>query len=272
MDQSTDLIPFQIPGEGFDLRVLLLDGEPWFVAADVARVLGYRDASHAVRVLKSGEKRPHLMGTPGGQQEILLISEPGFYRLVMRSNRPEADAFQTWVTAEVLPSIRKTGGYGVQPALPQSLPEALRAYADEIVRRESAEVEMRAAHEQRIEAVSRAAILDAQVEQARPKLAAYDDFLNLTGLLQVAEAAQALGTGQIRLYSYLRQHGVLISGGHRHNHPKQGHIDTQRFDLKETGEYVDSKGNRVATFTTMVTPKGLDYIRRLINKHGRSGL
>lgn len=255
MDQSTDLIPFQIPGEGYDLRVLLVAGEPWFVAADVARVLGYRDASHAVRVLKSGEKRPHLMGTPGGQQEILLISEPGFYRLVMRSNRPEADAFQTWVTAEVLPSIRKTGGYGVQR------PEALTPAG-----------ERRALARAVLEAEDRADALALTVATQKPKVEAYDDFLNLTGLLQVAEAAQALGTGQIRLYSYLRQHGVLISGGHRHNHPKQEHIDTQRLDLKETGEYVDSKGNRVATFTTMVTPKGLDYIRRLIDKHGRAGL
>lgn len=106
---SNDLIPFDYSGS--QVRVVMIDGEPWFVLADVARVLGYRDSYAAARVLRDSERGTHSVGTPGGDQQVTVISEPGLYRLIMRSRRPEAEPFQDWVVAEVLPTVRKTGGY-----------------------------------------------------------------------------------------------------------------------------------------------------------------
>ncbi len=93
------------------VRVIEKDGEPWFVAADVARVLEYRDAEVACRALDDDEKGTLIVCTPGGAQEMRGINESGLYHLVLVSRKPEAKKFRKWVTAEVLPSIRKTGMY-----------------------------------------------------------------------------------------------------------------------------------------------------------------
>lgn len=97
--------------ERFVVRILLIRGEPWWVLADVARVLGFRDAANAGRVLKDKHKGTHPVSTLGGTQETTIINESGLYRLIMRSNKPESERFQDWVTEEVLPEIRKTGAY-----------------------------------------------------------------------------------------------------------------------------------------------------------------
>lgn len=96
------------------VRVILIDGEPWFVASDIAEVLGYRDARDAGRNLPDRQKGTQIVRTLGGPQKMTIVSEGGMYRLVLRSRKPEAEAFTDWVTDEVLPSIRKTGGYGVR--------------------------------------------------------------------------------------------------------------------------------------------------------------
>ncbi|NBD09276.1 BRO-N domain-containing protein [Corallococcus silvisoli] len=95
-----------------------LDGEPWFVAKDVAEALEYRMASDMTRTLAEDEKGTHVVRTPGGEQEMTVMSEPGLYRAVFLSKSAKAEPFRRWVT-EVLRSIRKTGSFsmpGVQPA------------------------------------------------------------------------------------------------------------------------------------------------------------
>lgn len=96
-----------------DVRTVLRDGEPWFVASDVCRALGYRDADKGTRILGTHQKGTQIVPTPGGDQRLTIINESGLYRLVLRSRKPEAVAFSDWVTGEVLPSIRKTGAYAV---------------------------------------------------------------------------------------------------------------------------------------------------------------
>lgn len=93
------------------VRIILRDGEPWFVASDVASALGYRDAANAARNLKDHQRGTHNLSTLGGVQKVTIITESGLYKLVLRSRKPEAEEFSDWVTGEVLPSIRKTGGY-----------------------------------------------------------------------------------------------------------------------------------------------------------------
>lgn len=104
-----------------DVRAVLIDGEPWFVAGDVSDALGYRDAHNMVRILDDDEKGTHNMSTPSGSQEMLVINESGLYSAILRSRKPEAKAFKKWVTAEVLPAIRKHGMYLHAPAMRPSL-------------------------------------------------------------------------------------------------------------------------------------------------------
>jgi hypothetical protein len=98
-----------------EVRTLVLDGEVWFVASDVAKALGYTHAPHMLRVLDEDEKGVQIVDTLGGPQELGIISESGLYHAVLKSRKPEAKPFRKWVTAEVLPAIRKTGQYVAQP-------------------------------------------------------------------------------------------------------------------------------------------------------------
>jgi hypothetical protein len=93
------------------VRVVAIAGEPWFVANDLAKVLGYRDAYNMARALDDDEKGTHIMSTLGGPQELSIISESGMYAAIFKSRRDEAQRFRKWVTADVLPELRKTGRY-----------------------------------------------------------------------------------------------------------------------------------------------------------------
>jgi prophage antirepressor-like protein len=112
------IIPF-----GFEdhlIRVVMRDGDPWFVVADVCRVLGIQNAPQAVQNLDEDEKGICSTYTPGGQQDVLIVSEGGLYTLVLRSRSATtpgsvAHRFRRWVTGEVLPSIRRTGAYAPTP-------------------------------------------------------------------------------------------------------------------------------------------------------------
>jgi len=122
------------------VRTLYLDGELWFVATDIAKILGYRNAPDMVRMLDEDEKGTHNLRTPSGNQhgefeyavENTIINESGLYACILKSRRPEAKAFRKWVTSEVLPSIRKRGSYTVPgaDAAPQFVTSNLSHGAD----------------------------------------------------------------------------------------------------------------------------------------------
>lgn len=97
-----------------NVRVIKVDGKPWFVAADVCKALEIANNRDAVARLDDDEKGVVLTDTLGGKQEMQIINEPGLYTLVLGSRKPEAKAFKRWITHEVIPSIRKTGGYQVK--------------------------------------------------------------------------------------------------------------------------------------------------------------
>ncbi|MGI5144834.1 BRO family protein [Plantactinospora sp. CA-294935] len=122
---------FQFPATGQQIRTLLRNGEPWFVAADVCTALDINNSRQAVSYLDEDEKGVTTNDTPGGQQQVSVVSEPGLYSLILRSRKPQAKEFKRWVTHEVLPAIRKTGRYegASQFAIPQTYSEALRLAA-----------------------------------------------------------------------------------------------------------------------------------------------
>lgn len=93
------------------VRIVMQHDQPWFVATDVAAILGYRNAPDMVRNLDDDEKGTQIVRTLGGDQELTIISESGLYNAIFRSRRAEAHAFRRWVTGTVLPEIRRTGGY-----------------------------------------------------------------------------------------------------------------------------------------------------------------
>ncbi len=123
-ESKSGVIPYQFDGR--NIRIVERDGEYWFVAGDVADELGHRDAGNLARSLDDDEKGTHILSTPYGDQEVTIISEPGLYRAIIqrRSTKKMDDRllkrvarFQRWVFHDVLPSIRKTGGYNAAPSI-----------------------------------------------------------------------------------------------------------------------------------------------------------
>ena len=114
-----DLTVFKFEGTR-EVRTIIKDGEPWFVAKDICDILGIQNTSDAVRNLDDDELVSEKAISGGQVREMLCVSESGLYALVMRSNKPQAKAFRKWVTSEVLPAIRKTGQYSKQYSAPQN--------------------------------------------------------------------------------------------------------------------------------------------------------
>ena len=132
MTASTNITPFNF--NSHDVRVVVQNGEPWFVATDVAESLGYKSPKDAASYLDDDEKGSATVRTPGGDQKLTVINESGLYALVLRSRKPEARKFAKWVTSEVLPSIRKTGSYTlpstITPDQAQDLKELVQLLAE----------------------------------------------------------------------------------------------------------------------------------------------
>ena len=105
----TDVQPFTY--KDHTVRVITVDGEPWFVLADLCKMLNLAKPSRVAMRIADDMKGAHLMSTLGGDQEMTTVSEAGMYEVIIRSDKPEAAAFRHWITSEVLPSIRKHGGY-----------------------------------------------------------------------------------------------------------------------------------------------------------------
>lgn len=184
---SAQVIPFRF-AEARDLRAVVVDGEPWFVAADVAAILELGNPRPSLALLDDDERGVHTVDTLGGPQSVTIISEPGLYSLILRSRRPEAKQFKRWLVHEVVPAIRKTGSYGVARALPQNYAEALRALADESEAHEAAK---------------------ARVAELETPAAAWDRLATSGGDWSVQEAAAMLARdpsitiGRQRLFDHM---------------------------------------------------------------------
>ena len=229
------------------IRVSTQDGEPWFAASDVCSALGI-DKTAASR-LDDDEKGLRLTQTHGGEQRILFVSEPGFYKLVMRSRKPEAKAFQRWVTHEVLPAIRRDGGY--MAAKPDETPEEVMAralrIADETMRRQK----------ERIESLS-----SANAEM-RPKALFADAVAASDGTCLVGELAKMIAQngvdiGQNRLFVWMREKGYLGKSGCNYNRPTQRSIEMGILKVKETAVH-HADGHVTINSTPKVTGKGQVY-------------
>lgn len=157
---------FREPVSGAILRGLMRDGEPWFVARDICKALELTNTSKTLSYLDADEKGITTSYTLGGTQEMSIVSEAGLYSLVLRSRKPEAKAFKRWVTHEVLPAIRKHGGYLTPAKLEEALsdPDTLIMLA----------TNLKAEREKRRMAEAARAKAEHELEVATPKARTYD--------------------------------------------------------------------------------------------------
>ena len=241
MDTPYEIVPFSNAEFG-ELRVLAIDDEPWFVASDVAYALGYRMASDMTRRLDSDEKGTRSMRTPGGEQRLSIINEAGLYSAILGSKVPSAKAFQRWVTHEVLPSIRKRGGY--MAAREDETPEQIMARAL-MLAKDTMDRQKR------------------EIDELRPKAMFADAVAASDGTCLVGELAKMLTQsgfqiGQNRLFSLLREEGYLGKSGSNRNVPIQRYVEQGLFHIKETA-ITHSDGHVTLTRTTKVTGKGQAY-------------
>lgn len=230
-----------------NVRVLQKNGEPWFVAKEIAEILQYKEPHKAVvRHVDEEDRMKRPILSNGGNQETWLINESGLYSLILSSKLPNAKDFKRWVTSEVLPSIRKYGSFNM--AIPRTLPDALNAYAREIEAHQKTQ-----------------ALLEAQ----RPKVLFADSVAASHTSILVGELAKILhqngvkDMGQNRLFAWMRNNGYLISRkGTDYNAPTQKAMEMGLFQIKET-VVSHADGHTSISKTTKVTGKGQQYF---INK------
>ena len=234
-----------------DIRAVEIDGEPWMVGKDVATALGYSNPQKAIRDhVDSEDKTVNKSFTVNGTQAI-LINESGLYSLVLSSKLPGAKKFRRWVTAEVLPATRKTGGYIAATAEmsdSEIMARALVVANDTIKRRD-----------ERIKA------LEAQAEFDRPKVLFADSVCASKHSILVGEMAKILkqndvpNMGQNRFFEWLRKHRYLIRrSGTDFNMPTQKAMELGLFEIKETA-ISHADGHTSVSKTPKVTGKGQQY-------------
>lgn len=239
------------------VRVVTIDGEPWFVGADVARVLGIAAASGITRMVDDEDKGSHEVETPGGLQSVTIVNESGLYTALMRSNNPAAKPFRRWITTEVLPSIRRHGGY-----LTPEATEAALTDPDFIIRLAT---DLKTARAERAAAEARAAELEAPA-------AAWGILVNAAGDYAVADAAKILSRdpsieiGRDRLFTHMADARWI----YRHEGRRPGwrayqtQIDTGRLVEKANAAFQNSRtGEMEAAMPTIrITPKGLAALHK----------
>lgn len=230
---------------------------PMFCLADICRVLDLRTQDVKKRL---DEKGVDSINTPtnGGEQQMLFVNEKNLYKVIMRSDKPQAEPFQDWVCGEVLPSIRKHGMYATEATVENMLndPEnailMLQAYQRE--RKE------RLAAQQQVEK------LEAQAIEDKPKIIYADAVKGSTSSCLIGELAKMIAQngypiGEKRLFQWLRDNHYLCSYGERFNQPYQQYIEQGLFTMKQNVFSVD--GEMRTRNTTKVTGKGQIYF---INK------
>lgn len=237
--------------ENSEIRTVEKDGEPWWVLADVCKVLELSNPSKVADRLEPDEKANFELGLRGGATNC--INESGLYDVILRSDKPQAKPFRRWVTSEVLPSIRKHGAYMTDQTLEQALtsPDFLIQLA----------TQLKEEKEQRKQ-------LEAKVEQDKPKVLFADSVSASKSSILVGELAKILkqngvDTGQFRLFAWLRENGYLIKReGSDYNMPTQKSAEMGLFEVKQT-IITHSDGHITTNKTPKVTGKGQVYF---INK------
>lgn len=229
------------------VRTVVVDGEPWFVANDICAVLEHTNASMAVAGLDDDEKGLRTVDTLGGPQSLMCVNEPGLYSLIIRSRKREAKAFKRWITHEVLPAIRKTGGYGSPVGMSF---EEMTAHVIEGL-------------------TERIALAEAKAKALEAPASAWEDLAASEGDVTISDAAKILGragiaSGPRKLHDWLnvngwifRRSGVWVA--------MQTAVNAG-FLVEKISDYRHPSGERRVTTQIRVTPKGLERLRSLLTE------
>lgn len=234
---------FESPEFG-SIRTVERNGEPWLVGSDVAKALQYTNPAKAIRDhVDCDDKLTERIVLSGQNREAIFINESGLYSLILSSKLPTAKKFKRWVTSEILPSIRKTGGYiSGQESMTD---DELMAKALLVAQRQ---IEQR----------------DARIAEMQPKALFADSVCASKSSILVGELAKILkqngvNMGQNRLFEWLRSNGYLIRRkGTDYNMPTQRAMDLKLFEIKET-VVNHADGHQTTSKTPKVTGKGQVY-------------
>lgn len=230
-----------------EIRTITKDNEPWFVASDICRSLDLSNPTMAMQRIDDDEKAKFNLGLSGG--ETNCVNEYGLYSLALASRKKEAKDFKRWITHEVLPSIRKNGGYiAGQETMPD---EELMAKALLVANNKIAERDKIIEQKQ------------ARIEQMKPKEIFADAVATSHTSILVGDLAKLIcqngvQIGQKRLFVWLRDKGYLIKSGSSYNMPTQRYIEQGLFEIKESN-LVNPDGSVRIARTPKVTGKGQVY-------------
>lgn len=248
-----EIMIFNNPEFG-SVRTVCIDGEPWLVGKDVADILEYRNGSRDINRHVDADDRRKIMIYDGNQRrEIIVINESGLYSLVLSSKMLTAKKFKRWVTSEVLPTIRKTGGYVANEDV---FVETYLPFADEPVK-QLFRIQCRVINQ-----------LNERIRKDEPKVKFADHVSDSTNLIDVNKMAKlcadhGIRIGRNRLFAWMRARGILMGG----NIPYQEYIDNGYFRVKES--VYESNGQTKTYQQTFVTGKGQQYIlSRLMKEYG----
>jgi prophage antirepressor-like protein len=236
------------------IRVIEINGEPWFVGVDVCEVLELSsNTSQAYKRLKDYEKQTYTLYMSGQNRDVTLISESGLYRLVLTSRKPQAEPFQDWVCQEVIPQIRKTGQYQLDGwYIPDDYPSALRLAADECEKRLAAEKEVRRTK--------------SQLDDAENTLAVYRSIMSPDVCLDLKQVADGLAVprmGRNNLFRYLRGKRFIVQNDVVPYHDR---IEDELAVVENTS--VEIRGQLKTKQKTKVTFKGLERIVKWLEEDG----
>lgn len=237
-----------------EVRTMLIDDEPWFVGKDVTHILGYRNASKALNDhVDSEDKLNNESLSSLGQRGGWLINESGVYSLILSSKMPNAKSFKRWVTSEILPALRKTGGYTVNDSafiIGKFFPNAS----------EQQQVLLQITFDH-LESLNR------QIETDKPKVAfanhvsGSDYLIDMNTMAKLAKKSK-IQIGRTRLFEWLRDHGILM----KNNVPYQQYMERGYFEVRE-GSYTVNGETRLY-HKTLITGKGqLFIIRKLLEEY-----
>ena len=230
--------------ESSEIRTVQVNGEPWFVGKDVASVLGYSNPRDAInKRVDDEDKGVAKCDTLGGVQDLTIINESGLYSLVLSSKLPNAKKFKRWVTSEVLPSIRKNGGYIA----------GQETLSDEELMAKALMVAQRTIENK-----------NKQIAEMKPKVDFYNDVTGSTDTIDIASVAKVLNIpnmGRNKLFAFLREKNIL----NKRNEPYQCFVDKGYFRQVESKWEHD--GTIHINLKTVVFQKGLDFIRKLVLEH-----
>lgn len=245
-----DLMIFQSPEFG-KIRTVEVDGEPWLVGKDVAQALGYAKPENAVATHVDDEDKTSTLIQGSGsnyKSKATIINESGLYSLVLSSKLPGAKRFRRWVTSEVLPSIRKTGGY----AIPQDYPSALRALA--------------AAEEQRLALAAENERQKQQLADFEPIRQYVDTILESKGALAITQIAADYDISARRLNQILHDEGVQRNVNGQwilyRKHMGKG------LTSSKTIHFVHADGRPDTKMQTQWTQKGRLLIHEILTRRG----